>query len=328
MKLRTLLIIGVVMTALITSCKEDEAELVGNWVQKSYFDGYARAEGSSFAINDIGYFGMGRDDDGYLTDFWKFEPANNKWIPAANFPGTPRAYNVSISNGQKGYVGLGYDGTNDLADFWEYDAGSNSWKQIADFPGGERRYATAFAIGNDIYVGTGTFDKDKQFTNDFYKYDGSNWTKITSLPGDKRRKATATSLNGKGYVISGFRSSMLQDFWEYDPSSDSWTKLNSLNDEETGDSGIARQNAVAFASHGKIYITTGNLGASTTTSTFEWDPTADEWTAKSSLEGAIREGAGSFVLLDKGYVVGGRSGASYKDDTYLFEPSDKSESND
>lgn len=321
MKFKTLTIIAVALATIFASCNEDEVSLIGNWVQQSYYEGYARAEGSSFAIDNNGYFGMGRDDDGYLSDFWKFDPTKGAWTQAADFPGTPRAHNVSISNGKKGYVGLGYDGTNDLADFWQYDAGTNAWTQIPDFAGGERRYATAFAIGDNIYVGTGTQEKDKVFTNDFYKYDGTSWTKITSLSGEKRSKSNAVGFNGKGYVISGFRNTVLQDFWSYDPASDSWTRLTNLNDEEKGNTSIARQNATVFGANGKIYITGGNQGTPlTTATTFEWDPSKDEWKQKTDFEGGAREGAGVFVLNDQGYIVGGRTVNSYKDDTYVFYP--------
>jgi N-acetylneuraminic acid mutarotase len=330
MKFKTLTIIAVALATIFTSCNDDEVSLVGNWVQQSVYEGYARAEGSGFAIGNNGYYGMGRDDDGFLTDFWKFDPTKGigEWTKVDSFPGTPRAYNVSISNGKKGYVGLGYDGTNDLSDFWEYDADTDSWKQIADYPGGKRRYATAFAIGDDIYVGTGTMEKDKVFTNDFYKYDGTSWAPISSFPDYKCRKANAVGFNGKGYLISGFRSNVMQGFWSYDPTNDSWTSLTKLNDEEKGNSAIARQNASVFAANGKIYITGGNQGTLTTATTFEWNPTADEWKQKTDFEGGAHEGAGVFVLNDKGYIVGGRTGNSYKDDTYVFYPDADKVSND
>lgn len=319
MKFKILIIAAVVLSTIITSCKTDEVTLTGNWIEKAFFDGRQRADGTSFAIDGFGFWGMGKDDDGYLTDFWKYDPVQNAWSQVADFPGTPRAYNVSIGNGAKGFVGLGYDGSNDLADFWEYNASTNSWNQIVDFGGGQRRYATAFAIGTDIYVGTGTQENDKVFTNDFWKYDGNNWTKTTSLSGEKRRKANAISLDGKGYVVSGFHNTTLADFWSYDPTTQAWTKLKSLTDADYGNTSIPRVNASMFAVDGKIYITGGN-GGTALASIFEWDPTTVTWVEKTSIESGSREGAGSFVLNGKGYIVGGRSGSSYRDDLNLFEP--------
>ena len=331
MKFNSLILVVAVLSTFLFSCKSDE-EVIGNWVSQAFFEGYARAEGSSFAINDYGYFGMGKDNDDYLSDFWKFDPTQGTlgaWTQVADFPGTPRAYNVSINNGTKGYIGLGYDGDNDLSDFWEYDPQTNSWAEIDSFGGGERRFATAFAINNDIYVGTGTQEKDKIYTSDFWKYDGSQWTKAPSFAGEKRKKANAVTLNGKAYIISGTHNGgALNDFWEFDPSTGVWTKLTLLDDETTGNSSVARYNAAAFASNGKIYLVGGVQNSSTLTSTFEWDPSTQTWTEKTSLEANGREGFGYFVLSDYGYIVGGHSGSYYFDDCYKFQPDADKVSND
>jgi len=322
MKFKFLILATVVATTIFTSCNNTDTELMGNWVEEAFFNGYPRAEGSSFAINDYGYFGMGKDDDGYLTDFWKYDPVKNSWSQVADFPGTPRAYNVSIGNGSKGYVGLGYDGDNDLADFWQYDAGSNTWTQVADFEGGARRYATSFAIGSDIYVGTGTMEDGKVFTNDFYKFDGSSWTQITSLSGEKRRKSNAISLNGKGYIISGYHNNTLSDFWTYDPGADTWEKLISLSDADYGSSDIPRYNAATFAMDDKIFLIAGTGSAgSTLSSVYEWNTSDSIWTQKTGIENGIgREGVGSFVLNGYAYLVGGRSGSQYYDYCTMFQP--------
>ena len=330
MKFNSLILVVAVLSTFLVSCSSDE-DVIGNWVTKAYFDGYARAEGSSFAIDNYGYWGMGKDDDNYLKDFWKFDPTQGErgaWTQVASFPGTPRAYNVSVSNGTKGYVGLGYDGDDDLSDFWEYDPQANSWAEIDTFAGGVRRYATSFAIGSDIYVGTGTKDNDKIFTNDFYKYDGSQWTAINSLPGEKRRKANAVSMDGKGYVLGGLHNSTLNDFWVYDPGTNSWDNFDLVDDDDTGNSGVARYNAATFATNGKIYLATGNQSSTTLTSVFEWNPSTLIWTEKTSLEASNREGCGYFVLNDYCYIVGGRSGSSYKDDCYMFQPDADKVSND
>lgn len=330
MKFNSLILVVAILSTFLVSCSSDD-EVIGNWVTKSSLESYARTDGSSFAIDDYGYWGMGKDADDYYTDFWKFDPTEGEfgaWSQVANFPGTPRAYNVSESNGTKGYVGLGYDGDYDLSDFWEYDPQSNSWTEIDSFGGGERRYATSFAIDNNIYVGTGTQDDDKIYTSDFWKYDGSQWTKITSLPINKRRKANGVTLNGKGYVISGIHNGTLTDFWEYNPTTNTWERLDALNDEDTGNSEVARYNAAAFASNGKIYLVAGVQSSATSTSTFEWNPSTLIWTEKTDMEAYGREGCGYFVLNDYGYIVGGHNGSSYYDDCYMFQPDADKDSDD
>lgn len=329
MKFNILIIAIVVFTTFFTSCKKDDAEPIGNWVEKAFYEGYARANGSSFAIDNYGYWGMGKDADDFLLDFWKYDPVKNSWTQVADFPGTPRAYNVSIGNGKNGFVGLGYDGDNDLSDFWIYDAANNKWDELPEFGGGERRYATAFAINNDIYVGTGTKESNKVYTNDFWKFDGSNWAKITTLSGEKRRSANAIGYDGKGYLLSGYHNnSTLQDFWSYDPSANTWTKLTNLNNEDTGASDIARQNACTYAIDGKIYLVAGNISGVSTSTVYEYDLGTTEWITKTTLESSQRESAGSFILNDNAYIVGGRSGSSYMDDCYMFQPGIEKNSDD
>ncbi len=333
MRFKTLMIIAVALTAFLPSCVDNDSDLLGNWVTKAIYVGKARAYGSSFAIDGYGYWGMGRDDDDYLTDFWKYDPVKDSWSQVADFPGTPRAYNISTSNGTTGFVGLGYDGDNDLDDIWSYNAETDTWSSVGTYPGGARRFASAFAIGNDIYIGLGSMDDMKIFRNDFYKFDGDSWTSVAALRGDKRHKANVTVLNGKAHVISGqSNNGTLNDHYVYDPEADSWTELEKVTDTDTGNNGIPRYSASIYAANGKIYLTAGSNGSSLS-STFEWDPTLDvegAWIEKTSIETNYgqREGAGSFVLDGYGYIVGGRTSSTYKDDSYMFQPYAEVDSDD
>lgn len=329
MKFKILIILSFVLSAFLISCDSDD-ETIGNWVFKGNMEFKPRADGSSFAINNYGYWGMGKDDDGNLTDFWKYDSEKNSWSEVASFPGISRAYNVSISNGSKGYIGLGYEGDSVLSDFWEYDPATDKWTELPPFPGGARCWATAFAIDADIYVGTGYNTETKVYYNDFYKFSNGAWTKITALTGAKRYYANSIGFQGKGYVISGKHGDALADFWEYDPSTDSWNELEDVDDEDNGGlAGVARYDAALFVSESKIYIAGGTTSGAAISTCFEWDPETLEWTEKTSIEsGYSRQGAGHFVINDYGYVVGGRSGSYYLDDFFKFEPSLEKDSDD
>jgi hypothetical protein len=54
MKFKFLLLIAVVFSTIFTSCNNDEVTLMGNWVDKAFYEGRQRAEGSSFEITDFG----------------------------------------------------------------------------------------------------------------------------------------------------------------------------------------------------------------------------------------------------------------------------------
>ena len=57
------------------------------------------------------------------------------------------------------------------------------------------------------------------------------WIQLNDFPGEARVAGTQFSYNGKGYVLSGDGDDHGPldegEFWEYDPSSDSWTQLPS-----------------------------------------------------------------------------------------------------
>jgi N-acetylneuraminic acid mutarotase len=320
MKFKILIVLSFVSTVMFTSCNDDTT-VMGNWVTESFFTGWERSNGTYFAFDSIGFWGMGRDDDDYLLDFWKYRAKDDSWSQVDSFPGTARAYNICVSTKSKGYVGLGYDGDVDLKDFWEYDPIADTWTQIGDFPGGARRYASAFSIGDDIYVGLGTMDNDKKYMNDFYKYSNGQWSTIKPLPGEKRRNANVVTLDGKAYVISGDHNKSLSDFWQYDPATDSWTQFAEINDEDTGNPAVARNDAAVFASQGNIYLVGGTSGNSVLSSVFEYNMADSIWTEKTSIETSVtRQGAGYFLIDGMGYVIGGHSGSRYLADFYKFEP--------
>ena len=66
-----------------------------------------------------------------------------------------------------------------------------------------------------------------------------------TLPVGGRASACACSMNGKGYVFGGRdeKGTYLNDLWEYDPTTDSWTSMGSVP-------GKGRVNAIIIAYKG------------------------------------------------------------------------------
>ncbi|WP_282038422.1 hypothetical protein [Saccharicrinis aurantiacus] len=68
-------------------------------------------------------------------------------------------------------------------------------------------------------------------TNSFHTSD-YDWVKMADFPGTERYQAISFSYNGKGYYGLGHDqymsddASMLKDFWCYDPSKNTWTRLS------------------------------------------------------------------------------------------------------
>ena len=226
----------------------------------------------------------------------------DSWTQKADFGGTGKSSAVGFSIGNKGYIGTGssYDGSiyTYYKDFWEYDPATNTWTQKADFGGVARDSAVGFSIGSKGYIGTGA---DESLQNDFWEYDPSTnaWTKKADFGGPARWGAVGFSIGSKGYIGTGADdfggSTRYKDFWEYDPSANTWTQRADFG-------GIARYYAIGFSIGNKGYIGTGGTDKN---DFWEYDPTSNVWTRKADLTEVGRLKAVGFSIGSKGYIATG-----------------------
>ena len=209
---------------------------------------------TGFSINDMGYFAMGKLSSSYYRTLNRYDPVNNSWKPMSPNPGE------SSSMDSPGFVINGKAYIPAAGEMYEYDPAYDRWTQksypyaLGYFGGG-----SAFSINGKGYLGVG-WDHDKHANvRDFFEYDPVTdiWTQKASFPGTLRDNATSFSLpNGKGYVAMGYstaKSVYLNDVWEYDPVSDSWTKIEDFP-------GTPRFGARAFVYGSEAYIIGGYGG--------------------------------------------------------------------
>jgi N-acetylneuraminic acid mutarotase len=241
-----------------------------------------------------------------------------------DFEGVGRRSAVAFAINNLGFVGTGYDSDNDrLRDFWSYDPSLGAWTSIADFGGSARNDAVAFVIGTKAYVGTG-YDDD--YKKDFWEYDftGNKWTKIsdfgttadgsTIASATARQYASAFSLNGKGYVGLGFDDNYKQDFYEYNPTTDSWRQIMSFP-------GGKRRGASAFSIDNFGYVAFGYANSGINEEDmWQFNPSANdgkgEWIEKEDLEDYPRAFAVPLVIDGKVYIVGGTNAS----DVWEYNP--------
>ncbi|RRQ45230.1 Kelch repeat-containing protein [Chryseobacterium sp. SC28] len=322
----SVLVLALASTFFLSNCSNDdnEEELVGNWVRVSDLDGKPRSNASAFVVNGKGYLTGGYDGEYYYNDLWSYDPEANSWTQKADFPGVKRSSAVGFATTSYGYVGTGYDGVNKLNDFYKYDPLANAWSPIENFPGTGRYAAIAFGVGNKGFVGTGY---DGSELKDFYKYDESTstWTNIVSLGGSKRRDGAAFVINGIAYVGFGTNNgSLVSDFWSFDPSAETWMrKGDTSNDDESQNS----SSPAAFSAGGLGYVSTGSASGVSKT-TWEYNPSTDDWTERTAFQGAARESACAFSFENYGYVLTGNSGSSYFDDIWVFHPTESDNEDD
>lgn len=246
------------------------------------------------------------------------DPLGN-WIKKSDFEGRPRGSAISFVIGDKAYVGLGYNDDDDdeyLKDFWVYNPLIDRWDRIADFPGIGRVAAVSFSINGKGYVGTG-YDGDNKL-KDLWEYDpdSNTWTQKDDFTGGARYKAVGFSLGNYGYIGTGYGDDSVDkiDFYRFDPTAatgSQWVKVQSIG-------GSKRRGATAFTANGKAYVCTGISNGTFLTDMWEYDPNADNWTKKASLEEddswtILRQNSSSFVLDNKGYVFLGEKSSTLSD---------------
>ena len=202
------------------------------------------------------------------------------WTRKQDFPGPKRSGAVGFSINGKGYLALGEDSGGLKDDLWEYDPTIDQWTQKAQFPGAARLGASAFVVNGKAYVGTGqTHDYGSAF-KDFWQYDpvANAWTQKGDYPGGPRYEGCATfSIGTKGYMGAGQYSTISNvkstDFWEYEPSNDSWTSKAPIQETH------ATLSCFSMNSNGYCFVAYSNTAAR-----LHYDPVANTWDFNASYQ--------------------------------------------
>ena len=146
---------------------------------------------------------------------------------------------------------------------------------------------------------------------DWWMYDPTTntWIQKANFGGGPRYAAVGFSIGGKGYVGTGDSLGHVgggyNDFWEYDPIADTWTKKANFP-------GAARYDAVGFAINGKGYIGTG--WTNTVVNDFwEYTPATNTWVQKANYGGGQVSQAVGFSIGNYGYI-----GTGYPSNTNFY----------
>lgn len=225
------------------------------WTRVSDFPGDPRKNAMAFAIGNFGYVGAGTTGSSQRRDMYKYDIGADQWTSLSNYPGNGMRLAFNAACNGKAYAGGGVtvvQGTNRVyRDFYEYDPVNDNWRNLPNLPFGYRSSGISFTINDTIYFGLG-YDgiQDK---NDLWGYsvNDSSWTQKANFPGVGRVRANAFIHSGKAVIGGGFRvggTSMLGDYYEYDPSTDSWITINQ------GFSDSARSAFATFSLNNRGYL--------------------------------------------------------------------------
>jgi len=254
--------------------------------------------------------------------------SNGVTIPYTDdIPGDVPTYNEfprGFAINGKGYVcgsllNTGWNTGDYINDLWEFDPATQTWAKKASFPGATPIEASNFVIGDNAYlvVGSATYQ---------YNQPANTWTQKASIAAAPRNYATAFTLNGKGYLGLGYLQNSgtiteLNDWWQYDPVADVWTKKNNFP-------GSKRQGAGGFAVGGKGYVVSGthyaNGHGNWGNDVWQYSTTGDSWIRKGDFPGPGRWGAiaanGTIAGVDLGFIAGGDNDNSAFNDCWQYNP--------
>lgn len=145
-----------------------------------------------------------------------------------------------------------------------------------------------------------------------------SWYQKASVGGEARHRCTAFSIGNKGYYGGGHINSgttaTYQDYWEYDPATNSWTQIADFG-------GGPRYHSSAFTIGNAAYVGCGEDDATHYTKDFwKYVPEVNTWFPIADLPAIERRGGTAFAIDGKGYYGTGQSEAGYLTDFYVYDP--------
>lgn len=154
-----------------------------------------------------------------------------------------------------------------------------------------------------------TVDVDNNLTKTNHAWEARNTQSVSSVFVE-RSNASGFSIGTKAYIGLGSTPSnqYRNDFWEYDPQTDTWTQKANFP-------GPGRYNAVGFAIGSKGFMGTGMTATGVSKDFYEYSSINNMWMTRDPIPGLAREQAFAFALSNGTGILGGgvASGTDFKD---------------
>jgi hypothetical protein len=185
---------------------------------------------------------------GFLLEF---NPANRQWTrrnpPVSRFFEDPICYYYNngiyvVGGRQRVWDAFGNDRYRMIKKMLRLDLTSLTWSELDSMPVYGNYHTTSFELANEWYVGMGSDSANLSVccgvplpSKKFFKYSPvtNQWIRLTDFPGGHQVFPTCFSIGSKGYAFYGgipigdpvIATNFLQELWEYDPFSNSWTRI-------------------------------------------------------------------------------------------------------
>jgi gliding motility-associated-like protein len=187
---------------------------------------------------------------------WMYDPANDGWTRKATMTGAAQARTQGFLLNDQMIVagGLG-PASSVLAEVWAYDLINDTWTRKNDMPYG-MAYSAAFAVNGKGYLCTGNSTRGGGTAQSAvclqYDLAADSWTVLPDFPGGLRGGGLGFTDGNKAYVGMGNRGAILNDLWQLDPATLTWSRMQDIP--------IGRYGALSFVIGHKAYVGTGAIG--------------------------------------------------------------------
>ncbi len=189
--------------------------------------------------------------------------------------------------------------------------------KLQSFPGPKRANASSFVLIDKAYILFGRPEiYETTALNDFWVYtpQTDSWTQKAAFPGVGRVGAVAEVVKGKAYVGFGYKSgsgvyasdsTILADFWAYNPESDSWERKADF--PKSAYTNKPPLNSCSSFTYQKwLYIIGLYNGKAYSNEVWRYDTEADNWERLNNFKGSPRSAAvactdGTFYYFGLGY---------------------------
>jgi len=220
-------------------------------------------------------------------DIWEWDGVTGTWTdvtPSGVKPSARSGHSMVYDSARDKVVLFGgEDYGNSFNDIWEWDGANSTWTDVTpegDKPSARSGHAMVYDSGRGKVVLFGGEDDDNSL-NDIWEWDGANstWTDVTpegDKPSARNDHAMAyDSIRGKVVLFGGSDSSLVQDTWEWDGVTGTWTDVTPSGDKPCARSGHAM---VYDSGRGKVVLFGGKDVYNYLNDIWEWDGALGTWT--------------------------------------------------
>lgn len=193
------------------------------------------------------------------------------------------------------------------------------WTQKTNLPGSGRNHPITFSIGGVGYLATGGSQGPPFNYDDMFKYTAATdtWSPVGNFPGGDRSFSYGVSVDGFGYAgfganTSGASAIFYDDWYRFDPVSETWTTLTSCPC-------TPRIHPAMVPTSEKIYVGVGGSANGDIRDWWEYDISTDSWTQRQDFPGTRRHHPFYFSIGEDVYVGMGHHAASIFNDLYHYD---------